>query len=97
MDNVKIVTGNNVGVKLLGAFGQTTTGAGSWAYMGTIYTSFQAIVSGTGAVSATVQIQVSNDGINPITTLLATISPWKYVRANVTALTGSNVQVIMGN
>jgi len=115
MENVKVVTGNNLGVNLLGSFGATSTGAGSWTYMSTVYASFQAVVTGTGSVSATVAIQGSNDGINAVTTPINTItiasgaSPqsdgftavtaWKYVRANVTALTGTgaHVQVIMGN
>lgn len=78
-----------------------------------IYASFQAIVTGTGAVTATVAIQVSEDGVNWCTTALGTISltgtttasdgfatasAWKYVRANVTAITGTgaSVSVLMG-
>lgn len=76
-------------------------------------TTFQAIIIGTGAVTATVVIDASNDGVNWVSTVLGTITlsgtnsasdgfttnaPWKYVRARVTALTGtgSTVQVYMG-
>lgn len=72
---------------------------------------FQATVSGTGAVSATVLIEVSNDGVGFM--LMATITlsgttsatdgfvssaPWSYVRARTTAIsgTGATVVVLMG-
>lgn len=67
---------------------------------------FQATVSGTGAVTSTVLIQVSNDGTNYITAGTITLSgttsatdgfvldaPWAYVRANVTAISGTSAAV----
>lgn len=79
------------------------------------YSSFQVIVTGVGAVSATVAIQVSNENatgqgtktnwitigtISPSGTTTATdgfttLAPWRFVRANVTAVTGT-AEVIMG-
>lgn len=72
---------------------------------------FQATVTGTGAVSATVVIEGSNDGVGfiPIGTISLTdtttdtdgfayAGPWQFVRANVTALagTGATVTVLQG-
>ena len=91
---------------------KTTTGAGDWKYKDIPYSAFQATVTGTGAVTATVEIEVSNDGVNVVDTVMGTITlsgttshsdgftseaPWKYVRANVTAIsgTGASVDVIM--
>mgnify|MGYP001558102766 CR=1 FL=1 len=89
------------------------TGAGSAIYKTSPKTTFQATVVGTGAVTANVTIEVSNDGINWCSTVLGTIilsgtttssdgfttdAPWKYVRANVIAIsgTGAAVTVLMG-
>lgn len=74
---------------------------------------FQATVTGTGALTATVVIEASNDRTNWVATPLGTISlsgndsvsdgfttdaPWKYVRARISALTGTGatVNVLMG-
>ncbi len=72
---------------------------------------FQAKVVGTGAVTATVIIEVSNDGANFDTMATITLSgtttdtdgfvsdaSWLYVRARLTAIsgTGAAVTVIMG-
>lgn len=74
---------------------------------------FQATVTGTGALTATVVIEGSNDRTNWVATPLGTISlsgndsvtdgfandaPWKYVRARISALTGTGatVNVLMG-
>lgn len=82
------------------------TGAitGSWLYKDSPHSSFQATVNGTGAVGATVTIQVSNDGINAVATALGTItlsgttvasdgfavtSSWKYVRTVISAPSGT--------
>ncbi len=98
---------------LLGDAGATATGAGSWIRRRDAGTSFQAIVTGTGAVTATIDIEASNDGVNALETAHGTItlsgtgsatdgfgsvSKWLYVRANVTALTGTGatVKVLMG-
>lgn len=90
--------------KLLDAV--TGTGAGTGFQAETAKRTFQATVTGTGALTATVKIQVSNDGTNYID--LATISlsgttsatdgfssdaPWRFVRGNVTALTGTSAAV----
>ena len=114
------MAGQNVWIKcghvrnLFTGSGVTTTGAGSFLYKDSPDATFQAIVSGTGAVSATVDIEYSNDGINVVDTAGGTITlsgttshsdgftsqnaPWKYVRANVTAISGTDatVQVLMG-
>lgn len=97
---------------LLGT-GVTSTGAGVSVYKDSPYSSFQATVTGTGTVTATIAIEVSNDGTNWCATPMGTITlsgttsstdgfttqaPWKYVRANVTAIsgTGATAQVYMG-
>lgn len=66
----------------------------------------QATVSGTGAVTATVVIEVSNDGTNWITAGTITLSgttsatdgfainaPWLNIRGNVTAISGTGAAV----
>lgn len=96
-------------IVLLDADAAPTTGAGAYPkHPGRTY---QATVTGEGAVSATVAIEVSNDDENFLT--LATISlsgtgsatdgfgddnPWSCVRARLTALSGSGavVRVTMG-
>lgn len=113
------MAGQNVWVKsgkvmnLFPGSGVTSTGAGNFVYKDAPKATFQAIVSGTGAVTATVTIEYSNDGVNACSTVGGTITlsgttsstdgftsdaPWKYVRANVTAVsgTGATVQVYMG-
>lgn len=91
--------------------GATTTVTGSTISLsGQLARSFQAVVTGTGAVSATVLIEVSNDGTNWVT--LATLSPsgttsatdgaavqvvaWSYVRARITAISGTSAAVTVG-
>jgi hypothetical protein len=93
--------------------GRTTTGAGNLLYKDSPTTTFHGIVTGTGAVTATITIEYSNDGVNVLSTVGGTITlsgtttssdgftssaPWKFVRANVTAIsgTGATVQVWMG-
>lgn len=93
--------------------GATTTTTGDWKYKDAPNSTTQATVTGTGAVTATVVIDVSNDGVNAIATALGTITlsgttsssdgfvtnaPWKYVRARVTAIsgTGATVNVNLG-
>ena len=87
--------------------------AAGWVALSKIPVSCQAIISGTGAVTGTVDIEVSNDGVTPIATAPLTINlngtttasdggvvnaPWKYIRANLTAVsgTGAVVTVLMG-
>lgn len=94
--------------------GVTITGAGAFLYKDSPEATFQATVTGTGAVTATVTIEFSNDGVNALSTVGGTITlsgtttssdgfttaaaPWKYWRANVTAIsgTGATVQVYHG-
>ena len=109
METVRITSGRVVPI-LTGATG---TGAGSGHYKDSPYSTYQATVTGTGAVSATVAIEVSNDNTNWCSTAMGTITlsgttsssdgfttaaPWKYIRANVTAIsgTGASVTVLMG-
>lgn len=93
----------------------TSVAASAAIYKESPYSSFQVIVTGVGAVSATVAIQVSNENatgqgtktnwitigtISPSGTTTATdgfttLAPWRFVRANVTAVTGT-AEVIMG-
>jgi hypothetical protein len=93
--------------------GVTSTGAQQQIYKDSPYSTFQATVTGTGTVTATINIEVSLDGTNWCSTPAGTItlsgttsssdgfttaSSWKYVRANVTAIsgTGATVVVLMG-
>src|SRR6478736_3746187 len=79
----------------------TSTSTGDWKFKDRPNTTIQATVVGTGAVTATVVIDVSNDGSHACATVAGTITlsgttfdsdgfiiqaPWKYVRARVTAI-----------
>jgi len=90
--------------------GVTSTGVQPGVYKDSPYSTFQAIVTGTGAVTATVNIEVSNDGTNWVATPMGTITlsgttsasdgftsaaPWKWVRANVTAISGTGATVVV--
>ena len=72
---------------------------------------FQGYVAGTGAVTATADIQVSNDGTNWLTLATITLSGttsdtdgfssaanWAYYRADCTAISGTDaaLTVLMG-
>lgn len=109
--NVRIITGEVY--NLFPDPGVTTTATGNPIYKIGPYATFQATVTGTGAVTATVAIDCSNDRVNWCTTVLGTITlngtntssdgfttqaPWAFVRARVTAIsgTGATVQVLMG-
>lgn len=89
--------------------GKTTTGAGDTVTISPKDRTFHATVAGTGAVTATVIIQVSNDAVTWINT---TTSPhialsgtttasdgfrmdakWAYVRAYVDAISGTGAAV----
>ena len=85
---------------------QTTTGAGQAISQAGDAHTFQATVTGTGAVSATVLVECSNNGVNWLTlgtcTLsgtaaatdgFATAAPWSFVRGNVTAISGTGAAV----
>jgi hypothetical protein len=69
---------------------------------------FQATVVGTGAVTATVLVQASNDNSHWITVGTITLSgttsatdgfdieaPWAYFRGNVSAVTGTGAAVTL--
>jgi hypothetical protein len=88
--------------------GATSTITGTWKYKDAAEASYQATVTGTGSISATVIIDVSNDGINAINTPLGTIvlsgtttdsdgftsnAPWKFVRARISAISGTGATV----
>lgn len=90
-----------------------TTETGSWmnTAKGPSDRTFQGTVAGTGAVSATIVIEVSNDGTNAITlgtiTLSGTTSAtdgfasqasWAFTRARVSAISGTSaaVTVVIG-
>ena len=93
--------------------GVTITGAGaSSALAQRGAKSFQATVAGTGAVTATVKIQATNDQVSWLDIGTITLSgtttasdgfasdaPWGYYRANVTAISGTSaaVTVTAGN
>lgn len=96
----------------------TSNQASSPTYKESPYGTFQAIVTGTGAVTATVAIQVCNEadtfngikanwitmgtitlsGTTTATDGFTTVCPWRYVRANVTNVTGTGAtaEIIMG-
>lgn len=93
---------------LLGDVGATGTGAGEWIRRRDVASSFQAVVTGDGAVTAEISIEASNDGVNALETEHGTISlsgtdvssdgfetssRWLYVRANVTDLSGVDATV----
>jgi len=90
----------------------TTTATGSWVKCYGLGQTYQAVANGTsGAFSATVVIEVSNDGTNAIATPLGTIvlsgtattaasdgfttgiAPWAWVRARVTAISGTGASI----
>lgn len=107
MANVKVHSGTVV--HLLKEAGVTANGAGNWVYKDSPFSSFHATIAGTGAVSATVTIEVSNDGVNAVETDalvisltgttsasdggLVTNAPWKYVRALVASISGTGATV----
>ena len=96
---------------IISTFLPITTVVATPAYLtGSIWKWVQASVTGTGAVTATVVIQGSVDGITWAKTALATItlsgtnadsdgvtiiSPVKYIRANVTAITGTGATLLV--
>jgi len=101
-----------------GVTSTTATGASSPIYKESPYSSFQGLIKGTGTVTATIAVQVTNEdatangtnsnwitmstitlsGTTTATDGFTTIAPWRWVRVNVTAIsgTGATVQAIMG-
>lgn len=85
------------------------SGSGPWLYKEGVFATFQACIDGTsGAQTATVTIECSDDGIHTCATVMGTIAlsgtitasdgfastaAWKYVRANVTAISGTGAVV----
>lgn len=91
---------------------RTTTGASAAANAPGPSATVQATVTGTGALTATVVIQVGNiqdswldlgtltlSGTTTATAGLALDAHWVYLRANVTTLTGTGatINVVMGS
>lgn len=90
---------------------RTTTGVGTTREAPGPGATVQAVVTGTGALTATVVIQVSNNSTNWLdlgtlslsgttaaTQGLALNAHWVYIRGNISALTGTGatVNVTMG-
>lgn len=88
--------------------GATTTLTGDWKYKDAPNAGIQATVVGTGTVSATIVVEVSNDGTHALDTALGTITlsgsssdsdgfitnaSWKYIRARITAIAGTGATV----
>ena len=86
----------------------TGTGAGSSKELPDGVKSIQASIAGTGSLTATVAIEVSNDNVNWLSESDSTMSlsgttaasaglilsvGWKYLRANVTAISGTSAAV----
>jgi len=106
MHNVRVKSG---GTQAMLGSGVTSTSTGAWIYKDSPDATYFASVTGTGAVTATVVIEVSNDGTNAASTVMGTITlsgtttaadgftsqgaPWKWVRARVTAVTGTGATV----
>jgi hypothetical protein len=81
----------------------STTLTGNWVYKDAPKSAIQVVATAT----ATVVFDVSNDGVNALATTLGTVTlgaagsdgfttdaPWKYLRARVTANSGT-VSIIM--
>ena len=93
-----------------GDTGATSNITGDWKFKDAPKAGIQAIVTGTGTVTATVTIQVSNDGVNPCATSagvitlsgtspqsdgFATDAAWKYIRAVISNVTGTGAAVFV--
>ena len=121
MSNVTLTSGSQPRYMSFGAgvLSTTTAIASNGIYKESPYSTFQAIITGTGAVTATVDLQGSNEpatfagtkanwvslgtplslsGTTTDTKGLVSTSTWRYVRANVSAIsgTGATVEVLMG-
>ena len=85
---------------------QTVTGPADFLTVSGSHRAYQATITGSGSVSATIAIEVSNDGDNWITQSTITLSgtdsdtdgmalnaPWPYVRSNITAISGTDASV----
>lgn len=107
MSNVNIVIENKVETIVNGV---ASPGVQQYVRKPAPGTTFQVFVVGSGAVSCTILFEVSLDGSHWITPGMATVTlsgtdvatdgfasnaPWKYVRPNISAVTGT-VTVLMG-
>lgn len=105
MATVRIVSGE---VRELLGLGLTAIGFGLPVRKDSPNATFQLVVRGTGAVSATASFLVSNDGVNWCQTPMGivsisgtnsasdgftTTSPWKFVLVSVTAISGTGATV----
>jgi hypothetical protein len=112
MNNVRITSGRTYNLLSEGS-PPTGAITGEWIYKNSPASSFQATVNGSGSIGATVVIQGSNDGVNAVSTVLGTITlsgttvasdgfttnaPWKWVRAVVSAPSGTitSIACLMG-
>ena len=103
-----ITDGSN---KITGYTGVTTTITGNANTKDSPFTTFQAWVTGTGAVTATIVVDCTNDDTlqnwcsTPLGTItlsgttsssdgFTTTAPWKYVRARITAISGTGAAVV---
>jgi len=109
MGNVRVTSGTIKELPGPSATTFTADGTGNWVYKDSPNSAIQATVVGTGALTATVTIQCSNDGVYPVATSLGVITlsgttsasdgfitqnaPWKWVRAVVSSLTGTGATV----
>jgi hypothetical protein len=86
--------------------GITATAIGSSVLLPSSSFTVQAVVTGSGALTATVVLEVSNDGLNFLTLATYTLSgtstahdgaaftsPWMYARARLTAVSGTSASV----
>lgn len=84
----------------------TAPDSSEWALLGRSDSTIQVTLTGTGAVTASVDIEVSDDQVGVLTaftislagtTLISDgsfiIPKWLYVRASLTAITGTNAAV----
>ncbi len=106
-ENVMLTSGHVM--NMVPAAGVTATGTTDWVPKGSPDAAIQATLTGTGAISATIDVECSNDGISALATPAGTITlsgttsvsdgfvtqnaSWKFVRLNVRALTGTGATV----
>lgn len=96
--------------QITGYTGVATNASSAITLKSGLYNAFQAIVTGTGAITATVNIYGSIDGVNFCSTAIGTITlsgsdalndgfsgvaAWKYVKAVLTNLTGTGAACIV--
>lgn len=86
--------------------GRTTTGNGLGIEQQGSVRTYHGVVRGTGVVSATVKVEVSNNNVDWLELGTITLSgttrasdgfaadaPWRYARGNVTAISGTSAAV----